>query len=523
MTVGFCVGIAGLVGHLASRCRLDGVLDRRGGVRSRGAARRAADRSALAARTDAVDRRCAARRGCFDARPGGCLSAFEQFRRTFVAAPLQFRAGLRPGPPLRWLGGGSRRTESRAAPRRRGRPRARLHPRRGGLRQDDDDHAAHRLAGRLGCFPRRRDPRRHVHRQGGGRDEGAARRARRGRCRGAHLPRRGARAAPPLRTRLGRPDPADEGAAPPPDRERAAAAVQVPAGRRSRDRDRAREGPARRAGRLPRRRSAATSRRSRRTSCHGLPRVRAAEGASAARSTSRTCSSSRSGCSRRTSTPAATFRDRYRAFTVDEYQDVNLLQQTLLDLWLGARDDLCVVGDDYQSIYALHRRLARVAARRRRRASRRRAVVRLEENYRSTPQVLELANRLVPRLGGAEKVLRATRPARARSRSCGRSRRRRRRTRGSRSELRALADGGVPLEETAILCRTNARLADFEEVLHEAGLPFQGSSLLGRDAARRLLRLARARRLDRRGARVRRSRSRPAGSRLRRRSSASAS
>ena len=48
----------------------------------------------------------------------------------------------------------------------------------------------------------------------------------------------------------------------------------------------------------------------------------------------------------------AVFRERYRAFTVDEYQDVNVLQQTLLDLWLGARDDLCVVGDDYQSIYA---------------------------------------------------------------------------------------------------------------------------------------------------------------------------
>jgi hypothetical protein len=31
---------------------------------------------------------------------------------------------------------------------------------------------------------------------------------------------------------------------------------------------------------------------------------------------------------------------------------VNLLQQSLLDLWLGSRDDLCVVGDDYQSIYA---------------------------------------------------------------------------------------------------------------------------------------------------------------------------
>ena len=82
---------------------------------------------------------------------------------------------------------------------------------------------------------------------------------------------------------------------------------------------------------------------------------------------------------------AAEVRGRYRAFTVDEYQDVNPLQQALLDAWLGGRDDVCVVGDDYQTIYALHRRHPRrtcsgfpdryPAAR----------VVRLEENYRSTP------------------------------------------------------------------------------------------------------------------------------------------
>src|SRR5205085_2284272 len=103
----------------------------------------------------------------------------------------------------------------------------------------------------------------------------------------------------------------------------------------------------------------------------------------------------------------ADFRDRYRAFTVDEYQDVNLLQQTLLEFWVGNRDDLCVVGDDYQSIYAftgaspqwllaMQERYAHAT------------VVRLEENYRSTPQVLALANRLVPRLGGAHKLLRPT-------------------------------------------------------------------------------------------------------------------
>ena len=115
------------------------------------------------------------------------------------------------------------------------------------------------------------------------------------------------------------------------------------------------------------------------------------------------------------------------------------------------------------------------------------AVVRLEENYRSTPQVLELANRLVPSLGGAEKVLRATRAdgpepvlrpfVSAEAEDAWLA-----------GELRGLEAAGVPFEETAILCRTNARLADFEEVLHEAGVPFQGSSLLGRDAARRLLR-----------------------------------
>src|SRR5581483_4892264 len=85
-------------------------------------------------------------------------------------------------------------------------------------------------------------------------------------------------------------------------------------------------------------------------------------------------------------------------------------QQTLLERWLGSRDDLCVVGDDYQSIYgftgASAAHLLSVAER-----FPHATVIRLEENYRSTPQVLELANRLAPRLVGADKVLRATRPA----------------------------------------------------------------------------------------------------------------
>jgi DNA helicase-2/ATP-dependent DNA helicase PcrA len=180
---------------------------------------------------------------------------------------------------------------------------------------------------------------------------------------------------------------------------------------------------------------------------------------------------------------AATFRTQYLAFTVDEYQDVNLLQQTLLEHWLGDRDDLCVVGDDYQSIYAFTgagpEHLLAVPTR-----FPHATVVRLEENYRSTPQVLALANELVPRLGGAEKVLRPTRPDGPEPVVSAFA--------SPSDEAKAIAEriraGDTPLEEIAILCRTNARLTDFEEALHDAGIPFQGSSLLDRDAARKLVR-----------------------------------
>jgi DNA helicase-2/ATP-dependent DNA helicase PcrA len=181
----------------------------------------------------------------------------------------------------------------------------------------------------------------------------------------------------------------------------------------------------------------------------------------------------------------ATVRERYRAFTVDEFQDVNLLQQELLDRWLGSSDELCAVGDDYQAIYgftgasprfllALPKRFPHAT------------VVRLELNYRSTPQVLALANGLVPRLGGAEKTLRATCAEGPEPLLHGFA--------GPVAEaafvverVQELAAEGVALEEMAVLLRTNARSADFEEAFHEAGVPFQGASLLARDAARQLV------------------------------------
>ncbi|MFL5949781.1 MAG: 3'-5' exonuclease, partial [Gaiellaceae bacterium] len=99
---------------------------------------------------------------------------------------------------------------------------------------------------------------------------------------------------------------------------------------------------------------------------------------------------------------------------------------------------------------------------------------------------LALANRLVPRLGGAEKTLRATRPEGPEPQ-----------LRGFDSpagegafvleRVRALHAEGVLYEEMAVLIRLNARSVDFEELFADAQVPFQGAALLARDGARQLL------------------------------------
>jgi len=164
-------------------------------------------------------------------------------------------------------------------------------------------------------------------------------------------------------------------------------------------------------------------------------------------------------------------RSRFAAFTVDEFQDVNTLQAAVLDRWLGGRDEICVVGDDYQTIYSFTGASPEHLLRFRERYPEAR-VVALEENYRSSPEVLTVANRLVPRLGGFPKTLRATRP-----------------TGPSPTlrwfpdqtgeiafvveEVRRLNGEGVPFEEMAVLYRINARSEPFEEAFAEARIPYQ--------------------------------------------------
>ena len=152
---------------------------------------------------------------------------------------------------------------------------------------------------------------------------------------------------------------------------------------------------------------------------------------------------------------AAQVREHFHAFTVDEYQDVNPLQQALLERWLGGRDEVCVVGDDYQTIYtftgASPEHLLSFPER-----YPDATVVRLEENYRSTPEVLAVANHLAERLGGFRKSLRATRPS------------------GPSPTARPLPD---PAAEVTFIVDEVRRLhhegVPFEEAFAAAGIPYQ--------------------------------------------------
>lgn len=93
-------------------------------------------------------------------------------------------------------------------------------------------------------------------------------------------------------------------------------------------------------------------------------------------------------------------REQYRHFTVDEFQDVSPLQNRLLELWLGDRRDLCVVGDASQTIYSFAGADARFLLEFDKRYEDAR-VVRLETNYRSDAAILGVANELMRGRPGA--------------------------------------------------------------------------------------------------------------------------
>ncbi|WP_245988616.1 ATP-dependent DNA helicase UvrD2 [Flexivirga caeni] len=169
---------------------------------------------------------------------------------------------------------------------------------------------------------------------------------------------------------------------------------------------------------------------------------------------------------------AATVRGQYRHFVVDEYQDVNAAQQALLDLWVGDRPDLCVVGDPAQTIYsftgATPQHLLDFARRRPGTST-----VRLVRNYRSTPQVVALAN-LVLQSGTrrAESVqLQAQREGGPMPRLSQFSDDEAEASYVA-AEVKTLLSQGVPASEIAVLYRVNAQSEAIEQALSAAGIPY---------------------------------------------------
>ncbi|WP_030490436.1 ATP-dependent DNA helicase UvrD2 [Micromonospora chokoriensis] len=167
-------------------------------------------------------------------------------------------------------------------------------------------------------------------------------------------------------------------------------------------------------------------------------------------------------------------RSQYRHFVVDEYQDVNPLQQRLLDAWLAGRNDLTVVGDASQTIYSFTGATSAYLVdfpRRHRNAT----VVRLVRDYRSTPQVVGLANAVISQARGTEARLRlelsgqrppgpepdlrifTDEPAEANAVA---------------ARCRSLIDAGTPAKEIAVLFRVNAQSEAYEKALTEAEVPY---------------------------------------------------
>jgi DNA helicase-2/ATP-dependent DNA helicase PcrA len=156
---------------------------------------------------------------------------------------------------------------------------------------------------------------------------------------------------------------------------------------------------------------------------------------------------------------------RYSWFSVDEYQDTNRLQEDLLRLWLGDRRDLCVVGDPDQTIYSFTGASSEYLATFADRYPGAR-VVRLGQNYRSTPQVLALANRLIPGRELRSSTTDGPIPELV-PHSDGDAE-----VAAVVARIHALVADGVPLTEIAILVRTNAQLVGFEAALTAAEIAF---------------------------------------------------
>lgn len=168
------------------------------------------------------------------------------------------------------------------------------------------------------------------------------------------------------------------------------------------------------------------------------------------------------------------WRARFQFILIDEYQDTNRAQYRFITLLGGAHHNVCVVGDDDQSIYGWRGADIRNILDFEKDFPRAR-VVRLEENYRSTPQILDLANVVIrantERRG---KTLRATRPDGEQVTIVGcLDERDEAETIAEEVLARRRADRTLALNDVAILYRTNAQSRALEESMRRHGIAYR--------------------------------------------------
>ena len=199
---------------------------------------------------------------------------------------------------------------------------------------------------------------------------------------------------------------------------------------------------------------------------------------------------------------ARAVRSQYRNFIVDEFQDVSALQFALLQEWLGGRHDVCVVGDVAQTIYSfagadpaylVNFEKYHPGARR----------VQLNRDYRSTPQIVSIANKVLEGAAGIRRRnatsdkgmpegavrLKSQRPS-GPAVSFASYADDQSEAAGIAAHIKSLTEDGVPLQDIAILYRTNAQSEAFEQALADAGIGFiirGGEKFFEREEIRRAM------------------------------------
>ncbi|MGN6160427.1 MAG: ATP-dependent DNA helicase UvrD2, partial [Marmoricola sp.] len=157
-------------------------------------------------------------------------------------------------------------------------------------------------------------------------------------------------------------------------------------------------------------------------------------------------------------------------FVVDEYQDVSPLQHTLLDLWLGGREELCVVGDPSQTIYSFAGASSRYLLNFKQ-SFPQATTVELVRNYRSSPEIIRVANEVIGPQAADSVRLQAQRPSGA-AVEWIEAPDEPAEAAAVAARIKILHQRGMALGDMAVLFRINAQSEAFEDALTDAGIPY---------------------------------------------------